>query len=897
MQRSQASAYADPIPCDSLTPKEALMISPRSRRILHGAALLLLCASLLLPTPAYAASFVVNSADDSNDGQCDSNHCSLREAIDAANSNPGPDTISFAGLDATGGDITIHLTSFLNPLLDNGTTIDGTTVQGYINEPVINIVKASGVIEDGIAIQSSDNVVRGLSLAGFGGWPGQPDAKPEDTYGGAIVVTGSSNLIQGNVLGWGAWPNTAGVRLAGGGNSVIGNVISGNNAGIFLQGPAQIIQGNQIGTDAAGASAIPNTYGIYDTPGSGGGHIIGGAGAGEGNLISGNTWDGIQLRSSNNRVEGNLIGTNAAGTAALPNHNGVRLHTATNNLVGDSVPGAGNLISGNARGVYITHGSSQGSLILGNKIGSDAGGTAAIPNHVGVGTMGGADVTIGGLNPGEGNLIFGNNTGFRLENEDNENDYTVIGNTITQNGTGILRIGPNPGAHGFTFSQNSIFDNSTLGIQIYFWEYVVPSLAPPQLTAASKTSISGMACPYCIVEVFVADPDPSGAGEGKTYLTTITADPNGLFTANFAPVGFCQHLTATSTNSQNNTSEFAQNIKGNCILIEPPWLYPLWVFIITVFGALGILIRRRRPDGTRLILPSSLALGALVGAGLIVLVGALPNVIVRFTPEQPVLYRGQLPDCASYLDPSGYAPQDGAALEPTGDVLLEWTPAGDLPDGSLRWTVDLEQVGIDADTRATEDTSLPISAFGMTPTAGSSFEWTLRGERWLPDGETWLPFCSPGDAMTFTIARPSAEEPTPEEPEAAEPTPTVTPTVEPTEPPACTQTLTALMNLTCRSGPLKEYEELGFLLEGETAVPEGQNEDASWFWILNPDWQGHCWVWSGGVEAACMPDRLPLIAYDPLPEPSPACVSTLDRSACNDAGGMWSVDTSTCQCP
>jgi CSLREA domain-containing protein len=876
------------------------MISPCSLRSIRAVSLLLVCASLLLPTPAAAASFVVNSLDDSDDGQCDSNHCSLREAVDAANNNPGPDTISFAGLDATGGAVTIHLLAPLPPLLDDETTIDGTTVQGYAGEPLINVVKASGVIEDGIAIQSSNNIIRGLSLAGFGGWPGQPDPKPEDTYGGAIVVTGSGNLIQGNILGWGAWPNTAGVRLAGGGNSVVGNVISGNLSGVYMQGPAQIIQGNKIGTDGSGNTAIPNTNGIYDTPNSGGGHIIGGLGPGEGNLISGNTWDGIHLQSSNNRVEGNTIGTNAAGTTALPNHNGIRLRAATNNLIGDASPGAGNLISGNARGIYITSGSSQGSLILGNKIGSDASGTAAIPNHVGIGTMGGAGVTIGGLNPGDGNLVFGNNTGFRLENEDNENDYTVIGNTITQNGTGILRIGPNPGAHGFTFSRNSIFDNSELGIQIYLWQYAVPSLAPPQLTGASKTSLSGTACPFCLVEIFVADPDPSGAGEGKTYLTSVAADQNGLFIANFEPVGFCQQLTATSTNSQDNTSEFAQNIMGNCFKLEPLFLYPLWAFIITVFGVLGILIRRRRPDGSRFIIPGSLALGVLVGAGLILLGGALPNVIVHFTPEQPVPYQGQLPGCDSFLDPAGFSPPDGAALEPVGDVILGWMPVGDLPAAPIRWVVDLEQMGIDADTQATNDTSLPISAFGMTPTAGSRFEWFLYGERQLADGETWLPFCSPGDGMTFTIARQPAEEQEPEETEAEEPTPTVTPTVEPTESPACTPTLTALSNLTCRSGPHQAYEELGFLLKGETAVPEGQNEDASWFWILNPDWQGHCWVWSGGVEAACMPDRLPVIAYDPLPTPTvtpPTCVSTLDRSACTAAGGVWSVDTDSCQCP
>ena len=74
--------------------------------------------------------------------------------------------------------------------------------------------------------------------------------------------------------------------------------------------------------------------------------------------------------------------------------------------------------------------------------------------------------------------------------------------------------------------------------------------------------------------------------------------------------------------------------------------------------------------------------------GLILLAGALPNVIIDFQPEQTVPYQGQLPSCNSYLDPSGFSPQDGATLELAQDVLLEWTPAGDLPAGDIRWTVD-----------------------------------------------------------------------------------------------------------------------------------------------------------------------------------------------------------------
>ena len=50
------------------------------------------------------------------------------------------------------------------------------------------------------------------------------------------------------------------------------------------------------------------------------GNTIGGTAAGAGNLISGNTGLGIELSSApGNLIQGNFIGTNAAGTTALGN--------------------------------------------------------------------------------------------------------------------------------------------------------------------------------------------------------------------------------------------------------------------------------------------------------------------------------------------------------------------------------------------------------------------------------------------------------------------------------------------------------------------------------------------------------------------------------------------------
>lgn len=91
-----------------------------------------------------------------------------------------------------------------------------------------------------------------------------------------------------------------------------------------------------------------------------------------------------------NLIEGNEIGTNADGTAALPNgHQGIGLSdNAQFNTIGGAQPGAGDLISGNnstvsgSCGIYLS--GNGDNLIQGNLIGTNAAGDAAIPNYQGI---------------------------------------------------------------------------------------------------------------------------------------------------------------------------------------------------------------------------------------------------------------------------------------------------------------------------------------------------------------------------------------------------------------------------------------------------------------------------------------------------------------------------------
>ena len=136
---------------------------------------------------------------------------------------------------------------------------------------------------------------------------------------------------------------------------------------------------------------------------------------GAGNVISGNTGDGVSITGSGttaNKVTGNFVGTTAAGTAAVANTgSGVRISDgATNNTVGGTTAGARNVLSGNAQyGVQLADGGTTGNVVAGNYVGTDATGTARLANTTGVRLEPGADgTTIGGTAAGAGNLIAGN---------------------------------------------------------------------------------------------------------------------------------------------------------------------------------------------------------------------------------------------------------------------------------------------------------------------------------------------------------------------------------------------------------------------------------------------------------------------------------------------------------
>jgi titin len=333
-----------------------------------------------------------------------------------------------------------------------------------------------------------------------------------------------------------------------------GNLISGNGAhGVHASGSRVRVYGNLIGTNLAGNAAIANARsGVrLDTDGS----TVGGATAFERNLLSGNTWHGVDIRTGDtNTVHGNYIGTRLDGTGDLGNGlSGVYLEASNSNQIGGATPGTGNLVSGNDNfGVVLV---GDANRVEGNQIGTRAGGAGAVPNELD-----------GVLVEGNGNVVGGADNALDAANviaRNRQNGVAVVGTTDNA----ILR--------------NSIHDNEQLGIDLGD-DGLTPNDAgdndsgannqqnfPVLLSATRQAGVvrirfrlqSEPNTTYAIRAFASAACDPSGNGEGGNYLgvVSLTTDAGGTgeVTQAFGGVGAGQALTATATDPTGNTSEFS----------------------------------------------------------------------------------------------------------------------------------------------------------------------------------------------------------------------------------------------------------------------------------------------------------------------------------------------------
>ncbi|MCB9464127.1 MAG: right-handed parallel beta-helix repeat-containing protein [Candidatus Eisenbacteria bacterium] len=288
---------------------------------------------------------------------------------------------------------------------------------------------------------------------------------------GANLGTDSNSLgpeveIHGNALA------ATGLSLQADGVTVREIVVNGfTGTGIAVTGASATnnsIFGCYVGTDALGASASSNLdFGVWVTS-SATGTVIGGSGAGEGNVVSGNgsnaTEAGISVGTSTADVTilGNKIGTDRTGTAKIANMGpGIKMSAGDGITIGGSAPGEANVISGNgARGIDITD-FAKNVTILGNHIGV---GVTGSETTLGNGNDGiyvanfndPSNIVIGGLGAGEANLIAENGSDGVVSVRSGAGDE-VLGNTVRDNSG----YGLDSSTNGLLVAGNYFVDNAS----------------------------------------------------------------------------------------------------------------------------------------------------------------------------------------------------------------------------------------------------------------------------------------------------------------------------------------------------------------------------------------------------------------------------------------------------
>jgi titin len=453
-----------------------------------------------------------------------------------------------------------------------GTDVTGTKALGNGTGVVIsagahmNRIGSSGRVAVAAAERNiiSGNVEAGILI--------QDSGSDQNVMAGNFIGTNASGTTAlgngghaGIIIWLGAKANRIGSRGDAASAPAERNLISGNlHFGIHISGSgtdSNIVAGNYIGTDVTGSKPLGNTWEAVNLAAGTRYNRIGTDGSGDAaanrNLLSANL-GGVKIEDVGtqfNTVAGNYIGTDVTGTKALGNLGwGIwMLHGATRNTIGTdgtgSVPASKrNIISANGYyGFYIQDAGTNNNTIAGNYIGTDVTGTAPLGNELdGVLLLGASDNLIGGTTPDAANQIaFNGNDGVLVD--------TGTGNAIRG---------------------NAIYSNNNLGIELINNGNnsqpfpVLSSAASDGSTTTIEGTLAGTANATLILEFF-ANPvcNPSGFGEGKQFLgslvVTTDADGNASFTATFnVAVNLGAFISATATDSANNTSQFAQCIQA-----------------------------------------------------------------------------------------------------------------------------------------------------------------------------------------------------------------------------------------------------------------------------------------------------------------------------------------------
>ena len=430
-----------------------------------------------------------------------------------------------------------------NVIAGNSACINVQSLSGFSASSASAVIQGNylGTNASGTAVITSNYGV--IAIAGTA------DVLGAVTIGG--TAAGAGNLIAGNALG--------GIRIdLGGSSGTIGAVT---------------IQGNTVGLDVTGTNALANGADaiavLRNVAATMGPVLIGGTTPGAKNVIAGSvSGSGIRLNGAiSATVQGNFIGTNATGTVARGNGDGITVQNGGTTLIGGLTAAARNVIAGNLSSGITS--SDANVTIQGNYVGTQVDGVTPLTDGNGeilVFSPSTASVsTVGGIAPGAGNRIMMGSFGTGVAVRGNANRTTIRGNSIAlsaASGFGIslssttepvfndvcdADTGPN-GLQNFPVVTSTLFGGGNVTIA-----------GTLNSTASTSFQVDFYSSPACSVGVF-------NYGPGRTYLGSATVVTDGTCNGSFnvtlpVPAGETV-ITSTATDPAGNTSEFSQCLAG-----------------------------------------------------------------------------------------------------------------------------------------------------------------------------------------------------------------------------------------------------------------------------------------------------------------------------------------------
>lgn len=478
----------------------------------------------------FSNGITVDSKLDTSDGNigdniCDDGmgNCTLRAAIEEANTTVGTQTISF---NITGAaDFTISG--------QNGYTIKPTS--SFPN--IIDTVIIDGYSQSGSQANSS------IAPLPFNGrLLIEIDGEDGDFTAFSLLAGSDGSTLKGLVINS---VRASAVSFDGTHNSML----QGSYIGVDPTGMIAKSTGSD-NTNSSVAITIGTTYTHLDADTVG--IIVGGTNPEDRNIVSGNYGGAFGICSVDTIVQGNYVGLAADGVTALGNSFGSGVTTgnftidyADGVLIGGDATGATNVISAGSTGGIQPDGVNDTHIIK-NLIGTDYTGTQA-----------------------KGNALAGVSFAFASYNS------SVRGNTIAFNGTNGVSV--NNSGVNVSILGNSIHDNGELGINLDYLG-IIPNdpldgdtgsndlLNYPEYTYISEDSgdtivdyrLDVPAGDYRIEFFSNTTPDPSGLGEGETYLgyQNITHPGGGSvsFSHTLSDTTGVTHLAMTTTQRNMPTS-------------------------------------------------------------------------------------------------------------------------------------------------------------------------------------------------------------------------------------------------------------------------------------------------------------------------------------------------------